>query len=628
MTAVGIDAKVLKEQLTESQIRTVYELLGVARWQRNGESHIKCPSPLRPDSDRNPSFSVSKATGYWEDFVTGDKGDILAAVMQAKQCTLPDAITFVAETAGIPGSSSPSIHINGRTKRAPVVADFGYVKIDGSPAFTVERTEDKQFFVKQPDGPYGYGDARRVPYHLDEFPTDGRKWLVHCEGEKDTDRARLMGFNATTSPGGSNGWKPELKVFYTGLNVAIVPDNDEPGWKYAQDVARSLQGVANRVRIVELPDLGERLEKGGKDLSDWFDTGHNAMELNRLIRDTPDWTPAEEPAENPEPPLRFTLLTPRELANRPSPKWMIEGLLIEGTTSAVVGAPATMKSFIAKDWALCVAGGHQWNDRNVMQGPVVYISAEGSSGLPARIRAWEMHHDRTAPETCFFITDAVQFMEHGDVSDLLLAIDRLPITPIFVVVDTLARTLVGGDENSSRDMGLYVDGLDTIRRATGSHMMVIHHENKEGKTRGSTVLPGALDTEINVKRDEEVVTITCKKQKDAAEFDKLTLIQRVIDLGDGQSSLILEPLEFTSGTMSSIEHKVLHVLVDVFGKQGATTTNWKKACEEAGGITHATFYRSRKNLVERGLVKTDDDQQRGAIFTPVIVEEDYQDVLL
>jgi hypothetical protein len=37
--------------------------------------------------------------------------------------------------------------------------------------------------------------------------------------------------------------------------------------------------------------------------------------------------------------------------------------------------------------------------------------------------------------------------------------------PALVVFDTLARSMVGGDENSARDMGQLIDGAEHVRQA-------------------------------------------------------------------------------------------------------------------------------------------------------------------
>src|SRR5438034_1345408 len=72
---------------------------------------------------------------------------------------------------------------------------------------------------------------------------------------------------------------------------------------------------------------------------------------------------------------------------------------------------------------------------------------------------------------------------------------------LLVGVDTLARCFVGGEENSAKDMGLFVAGLDRLRAATGAAVLVVHHTGREsGRERGSTALSGAVDTLMVIER--------------------------------------------------------------------------------------------------------------------------------
>ena len=105
----------------------------------------------------------------------------------------------------------------------------------------------------------------RPLYRLPELLKAGPEQpIVVCEGEKAADAARSLGFVATTSSGGAQAatktdWSP-----LRGRTVWILPDNDTPGRKYAEDVARLATAAgAAEARIVELPGLGE-----GDDLAD------------------------------------------------------------------------------------------------------------------------------------------------------------------------------------------------------------------------------------------------------------------------------------------------------------------------------------------------------------------------
>lgn len=109
-------------------------------------------------------------------------------------------------------------------------------------------------FCQGPDGAREWRkkswSAPRPLYGLDRLAARPDAPVLVVEGEKAADAAAIMfpDYVAITSPGGSNAagkadWSP-LK----GRTVAIWPDHDEPGRKYADDVAR-----ANTASVVQVP---------------------------------------------------------------------------------------------------------------------------------------------------------------------------------------------------------------------------------------------------------------------------------------------------------------------------------------------------------------------------------------
>src|SRR5690606_41941058 len=48
-----------------------------------------------------------------------------------------------------------------------------------------------------------------------------------------------------------------------------------------------------------------------------------------------------------------------------------------------------------------------------------------------------------------------------------------------IVIDTLSRVIAGGDENGPVDMTAFIKNVDRIRRATGAHIMIVHHTGKD-----------------------------------------------------------------------------------------------------------------------------------------------------
>jgi len=97
------------------------------------------------------------------------------------------------------------------------------------------------------------------------------------------------------------------------------------------------------------------------------------------------------------------------------------------------------------------------------------------------------------------------------------------------VVDTLARSMGAGDENSTQDMNAMVRNFDRLRVATGCHVMVVHHsgKNKAAGARGSSALRAATDTEIEIA--ERVIEV--KKQRSHTGGNKISFDLRNIDIG-------------------------------------------------------------------------------------------------
>src|SRR5262249_39236980 len=124
-----------------------------------------------------------------------------------------------------------------------------------------------------------------IPYHLPELLSANKdRTVVIAEGEKDVDRLRSIGVVATCNVGGAGKWRDEYNEHLRGRKVVILPDNDPPGHKHAQQVAGSLNGIAASVKIVELPSLAE---KG--DVSDWLALGNGMKELRALVEAAPEF---------------------------------------------------------------------------------------------------------------------------------------------------------------------------------------------------------------------------------------------------------------------------------------------------------------------------------------------------
>lgn len=290
--------------------------------------------------------------------------------------------------------------------------------------------------------------------------------------------------------------------------------------------------------------------------------------------------------------LRNALVSSADLDSLPDPEAIIDGILYRDTLAWLHGKPGCGKSFVALDWAGCVSLGLPWQDHGTQAGTVLYLIAEGVSGLRQRVRAWE---DYVSARTgAVFLPVAVQLMAWSELDALIkLAAD---LAPSLIVIDTQARVTVGADENSAKDMGELVAAADKLRAATRACVLLVHHEARAGENmRGSTALEGAATTQVRVTKDGPHLKIENPKQKDAPEFEPIRVI-----LAPRLDSAVIQGHDGTGldAELTATEAKLLEVLEDVFGERGAPSGRLL----EVAGVPKTSFYRALNRLTTRGTV--------------------------
>jgi hypothetical protein len=283
---------------------------------------------------------------------------------------------------------------------------------------------------------------------------------------------------------------------------------------------------------------------------------------------------------------------------------LVKGTFRAASLIVLAAQPAACKTTLALELAGDVGCDLLFHGRPVTAGPVVFIAAEGSSKLGLRVKAWKCWRKVAQATKVYFITEPVHFGDASEVDALLVALQRLPSPPVLVVIDTLARCMLGADENSARDVGDFVSGCDRIRRSTGAAVLIVHHTTKTGNAeRGSGALRGAADTLVMMTREDDFVTVSCEKQKDGAPFEALHFRLRVIDLGNERTACVLDPTspadKLTKGpppvTLPESRRKVLDALGDTV--DGATFSQWLRLAQETARVSESTFNRAVKDLM-------------------------------
>ena len=188
--------------------------------------------------------------------------------------------------------------------------------------------------------------------------------------------------------------------------------------------------------------------------------------------------------------------------------YIVKGVIGQGELGAMYGRWKSGKTFLALDMGMSVATGQHWFGHRVSPGLVIYIASEAGPVIQRRVRAWLDRHPGAAKKDVPFaiVPRAVNLLADADLERLFQTIDALVAKhgpPVLIIVDTLARSMAGGDENSALDMGRAIAVADWLRDRYQTATMFIHHAGKDVAkgARGSSALVAAADVVIQVSAD-------------------------------------------------------------------------------------------------------------------------------
>ncbi len=475
------------------------------------------------------------------------------------------------------------------------------------------------------------------------FKKDGQKWkagalkencplyglpklnnpgdVLFCEGEKTTDAAQkiLPEYHCLSWQGGCKAVERADYTLLKGRDAFIWPDADEPGLKAASKLKNKLyQAGVKKVSIVDVPEGVPQ----GWDLADALAEGWTHDQVIAFIERAKD----KEKNKFEKRLIKGSALQTAFLSTL-NESWHIVGILPEsGILIVMYGAPGSYKSFIVLDMGLCIATGKAFHGHRVKQGTVIYIAAEGQSGILKRIQAWIKLHNIEQVDNFNLIPVQVILDDPSELQEFISTIKGLK--PSLIVIDTLARCMKG-DENSTADMGQVIIACNKINESTGAQIMLIHHSGKDVTkgARGSIALTGAADTMlITSKTAKQEVTLNCEKQKDYEPFSampfKLDLvdtgyltedrdnIQSLVPVHDPDSAPTKEVIKLSGS--KRIAYEALQGLC--YDNKAIHLDDWREASYKSGisassdpGAKQKSFKRAVASLLDSNLIEVQND---------------------
>lgn len=322
----------------------------------------------------------------------------------------------------------------------------------------------------------------------------------------------------------------------------------------------------------------------GKMLGRPLDAGPASPEEFEAVAEQAD----PEPGAQADKPNRFAVIPAAEFTARPSPSWIVKGVLPRAELVVLFGESGSGKSFIALDIAAAIDRGLPWRGRRVRQGRVVYICAEGAGGFRNRLVAYQ--HAHQCELGIGVIANAPNLLQREDALEVCRAIGRADV----VIIDTFAQTTPGGNENAAEDMGKALAHCKGIHRATGALVILVHHAGKDLSrgARGWSGLKAAADAELEVLRLEAGRMLRTSKMKDGQDdeawgFDLETQNIGIDEDGDIITSCTVREVELgtvqaqAARPMGAVE-TVVHAVVMEMGQAQSTGIEIDAVLKEAG----------------------------------------------
>ena len=336
---------------------------------------------------------------------------------------------------------------------------------------------------------------------------------------------------------------------------------------------------------------------------------------------------------------RLNILGVNDIETATPRDYLVKGIMSPAEISVWVGAPKCGKSFLLLHLAYMLSMGRSVFGRRVKQANVLYVAAEGEAGIANRIKALRDRHG--VSDGFFFIAQRADLLHQGGHLNELKAAARAKGARL-IVIDTLSRTMAGGDENSSVDMGQFVVNVSDLREGTGAHVAIVHHGTKSsgGATpRGHSALTGADDALVEITKNEDGSRVlSVVHAKDDADGARHGFTLDVVELGtdpDGDpiTTLIVSeetgaPAEKTKAVHLSptaqLAMRMLHAAMKAFAilatvgeehteRAVITESQWRDwfyrdgMPGESADNKRQAFFRAKKELIAKAIVASRDD---------------------
>jgi twinkle protein len=245
----------------------------------SGEVKTTCPKCAHQRKKKNdPSLGVNIDDGVWKCHHCGWSGSVNQYVRpEARpQVTTDGIFSYFTKRAILPETVtqfqiSEGVEWMPQDQKEHKVICFNYFLEDDLINIKF-KTSDKMFKMVK--------DARKIPYNINSIKD--KDYVIICEGEEECMVWDQSGHSSVVSvPNGASKnnnnleWLDAVYDMFEGKIIYLATDNDEPGRKLGEDLARRFD--ASDIRIIRFPE-------GQKDANDCL-KAFGGLFVSRLFQD-------------------------------------------------------------------------------------------------------------------------------------------------------------------------------------------------------------------------------------------------------------------------------------------------------------------------------------------------------
>ena len=216
------------------------------------------------------------------------------------------------------------------------------------------------------------------------------------------------------------------------------------------------------------------------------------------------------------------LVSLRELRSRGAyiPEWIVKGILPRGVIVVIWGSPGSTKTAFLLSIAFSMATGVPWLDGTVIEeGGTLFVAMESQDDTENMLLGCYEHHaallDDSRDYPLLVYEKPLSLFPGKDKASIDLAAanekkiirlakefkEKYGVACKLIVLDTLQRTMLGGNQSRPEDVALISSAVDRIAKATGATVIALHHSIKGGASmRGSEALVGDFHGTLHAQR--------------------------------------------------------------------------------------------------------------------------------